>query len=84
MNGYVVSRVLTRSLVARLRVCSKRGVSNEVLAYQRAGRSAWDEPGKTWKPITTDELFDIETDIFIPCRGSTALTLTVPVGSGHR
>jgi len=38
-----------------------------VLAHQRAGRSTWDEPGKPWKPISNDELFDIETDIFIPC-----------------
>ncbi|HKM52862.1 MAG TPA: Glu/Leu/Phe/Val dehydrogenase dimerization domain-containing protein [Isosphaeraceae bacterium] len=37
-----------------------------VLAHQRGG-FAWDKPGKPWKPIATDELFDIESDIFIPC-----------------
>ena len=38
-----------------------------VLAHQQAGGSTWDEPANPWKPITTDELFDIETDVFIPC-----------------
>lgn len=39
----------------------------EVLARQRQGHRDWDQPRGAWQPIAIEELFDVETDIFIPC-----------------
>jgi glutamate dehydrogenase/leucine dehydrogenase len=37
-----------------------------LLARQRAGRRAWDQADRAWTPISTDGLFDVETDVFMP------------------
>jgi glutamate dehydrogenase/leucine dehydrogenase len=47
---------------------------DEVLARQGQGHRDWDQPRGAWQPIAVEELFDVETDVFIPCARVHSLT----------
>jgi glutamate dehydrogenase/leucine dehydrogenase len=66
LNSYGVKVVALTTLAGG--VWNPEGLDlDAILAHLKERRGGWERVGNGWKPITIDQLFDIETDIFIPC-----------------